>query len=402
MSQAAKKPDPSGISREELIGRARDLVPKLRERAGATEEARRLLDETERDFHDTGLFRMVQPARVGGSELDFGILIDVPAEIGRGCASSSWNLTNLGSHHWMLGMFAPAAQDAVWDRSADALVASSFIFPAGRAKRTEGGYVLSGRWPFCSGVDNSDWNMLAGMVAGEDPDEPPEHRMFLVHKSEYEIIDTWHATALRGTGSKDVSTDEVFVPEHMTLAVDDTKGGPTPGSEVNPGPLFRFPTFAAFPYCLSGVALGTALGAWDDYVGATRKRASSYTGDRLSGLQTLQIKIAEAGAMTDAAALVMRHNCAEMMEDATANRVPDIETKVKYRRDAAYTAGLCTQAVDLLFGASGGGGLYERNAMQRHFRDIHGINAHVGFNMDVAGAGYGRVMLGHEPDNPTL
>src|ERR1700751_5223763 len=129
------------------VARAGGLIPTLRERASMTEELRRLPAETERDLHDAGLFRIVQPKRVGGSEFDYVALVDCTEMLGRADASVAWNLANLASHHWMLGMFDKRAQDTVWDKDPNALIASSFIFPAGRARKAEGGYRLRGSWP---------------------------------------------------------------------------------------------------------------------------------------------------------------------------------------------------------------------------------------------------------------
>jgi len=233
-------------SHDELWGRATELLPRLKERAPRCEELRRLPDETLRDFHDTQLLRIHQPRRVGGAELEFAAVVTFGALLARACASSSWNFINFLSHHLMLGMFPPQAQDEIWGKSPDALIASSFVFPAAKARKVKDGYLISGRWPFSSGVDPSEWNMLAGL-AWLDENAPPEQRVFLLHRSQYRIIDNWYAGGLRGTGSKDVEAAEQFVPEHMTLAVADTKGGPTPGSVVNPGALFRIPVFALFP-----------------------------------------------------------------------------------------------------------------------------------------------------------
>src|ERR1700758_742620 len=141
-----------------MATRAKALIPQLRDRAARTEELRRLPPETERDLHEAGLFRIVQPKRVGGSELDYVALVDCADALGRADASVAWNFANLASHHWMLGMFDRHAQDAVWSEDADALIASSFIFAAGRARKVDGGYVLNGHWPFSSGVESCDWN----------------------------------------------------------------------------------------------------------------------------------------------------------------------------------------------------------------------------------------------------
>ena len=392
----------AGVSRAEILGRARELVPKLKERAAETEALRRLPDATERELHDAGLFRIVQPSRVGGLELDYGIMLDVCAELGRGCASAAWNVGNLASHHWMLGMFEPKAQDEVWHRSSDSLIATSLAFPAGRGQPVEGGYRVTGRWPFSSGVDNSDWDLLAATIRAEEKGPPTDFRFCLVHRSEFQVIDNWHALGLRGTGSKDVAVKDLFVPAHRTLSLRQMTGGPTPGSKVNPGPLYRMPMIALGSFVLAGSAVGNAQGALDDYVGAARKRATTYTGAQLGGFQAVQIKVAEAAASIDTALTLMRAHCAQGQAEAEAGRVPDLDTKLRWRRDAAFGVNLCTRAVDLLMGVSGAGGLYDTGVMQRQFRDAHAINAHIVYSFDVVGSVWGQHALGQLPEPPLL
>jgi 3-hydroxy-9,10-secoandrosta-1,3,5(10)-triene-9,17-dione monooxygenase len=384
------------------VARAKALVPRLRERAARTEELRRLPPETERDLHDAGLFRIVQPKRVGGVELDYVALVDCAELLGRADASVAWNFGNLASHHWMLAMFDGEAQDLVWDGAPDALIASSFIFPAGRAARVEGGYRLRGSWPFSSGVASCEWNMLASVVSSDDEADGIEYRIFLLPKSDYRILDTWDAAGLRGTGSNDVEVRDAFVPEHMTVAVSDLAGGMTPGSAVNPNPLYTLPVFSLFPYVLSGVALGNAQACLDDYVEVAQHRASTYNRTKLGDLQSTQIKIADASAKIDAARLVMRSACIEAMAEAQRGNIPDIATKTRYRRDGAFSVNLCTEAVSMLFAASGARGLFMTGVLQRQFRDAHAINSHIAFNFDAAGTNYGRVALGLPSENLTL
>jgi len=385
-----------------MVARARSLIPRLRDRASRTEELRRLPPETERDLHEAGLFRIVQPKRVGGSELDYVALVDCADAIGQADASAAWNFANLSSHHWMLGMFDRRAQDLVWGKDPNALIASSFIFPAGRARKVDGGYLLRGSWPFSSGVDSSEWNMLASVVSSDDEADGIEYRIFLLNKSDFRIKDTWNATGLRGTGSNDVEVEEAFVAEPMTVAVNDLAGGPTPGSAANPNALYALPVFSLFPYVLSGVALGNAQACLDDYVDLARHRASTYNRAKLGDLQTTQIKIAEASSKIDAARLIMRSTCIAAMADARRGSIPDIAAKTRTRRDGAYSVNLCTEAVSLLFAASGARGLYTSGALQRQFRDAHAINSHIAFNFDAAGTNYGRVALGLPSENLTL
>jgi 3-hydroxy-9,10-secoandrosta-1,3,5(10)-triene-9,17-dione monooxygenase len=385
-----------------MADRADALLPRLRDRAAHTEELRRLPAETERDLHDAGLFRILQPKRVGGAELDYVALLDCAEILARADASVAWNLANLASHHWILGMFDKRAQDLVWDKDVNALIASSFIFPAGRARKVEGGYSLRGSWPFSSGVASCDWNMLASIVSTEDEADGIEYRIFLVQKSDYRILDTWNAAGLRGTGSNDVEIRDAFVAEALSVAVNDLVGGPTPGHAVNPNPLYALPVFSLFPYVLSGVALGNAQACLDDYVDLARHRASTYNRAKLGDMQSTQIKIAEASAKIDAARLIMRSNCIEVMAAARRGDIPDMTVKTRLRRDGAYSVNLCTEAVSLLFAASGARGLFTTGVLQRQFRDAHAINSHLAFNFDAAGTNYGRVALGLPSENLTL
>src|SRR5262249_11688132 len=161
----------------------------------------------------------------------------------------AWNWANWAVHHWMLALWPRQCQDEVWGADPDVLIASAIMFPPGKATRVDGGYRLSGRWPFSSGIAQSQWDMMGGVVEGSG-----ELRMFVVPSSDYRVIDNWHAMGLRGTGSKDVEIKEAFVPEHRTLAVDASKGGPNhPGAGANPGAIYRIPCFAALPHMLIGI-----------------------------------------------------------------------------------------------------------------------------------------------------
>jgi 3-hydroxy-9,10-secoandrosta-1,3,5(10)-triene-9,17-dione monooxygenase len=381
----------------ELMARAEALVPVLRERAGRAEELRRLPDETIADLHKSGLFRILQPRRVGGSELPFRAIVELVAVIGRGCGSTAWVLANLAAHHWLLGMWPERAQNEVWGQSPDNLIGSALIFPRGRARPVEGGYRVGGRWPFSSGVDPAAWN-LVGAIVNDEEAGTSEPRIFLMPSKDYTIIDTWHVIGLAGTGSKDIAAEDVFVPDYRTLAVKEITGGPNPGSAVNPAVLYQLPAISLFAFCIAGVSLGIARGAIEYFTETTRTRTSYYTGRNLADFVTLQIHLAEATAIADAARAVILTDCDEATRIVSEGGLPSLEQRARYRRDGAYAATLCTRAVDVLFGAAGGGAIYERNPLQRAFRNVHAANAHYVLNWDINGAMYGRVVLGLSPD----
>jgi len=384
---------------EELLARAEALVPVLRERAPRAEQLRRLPDETIADLHASGLFRMLQPARVGGSELPYRALFELTAVIGQGCGSTAWVLGNLAAHHWLLGMWHPQGQDEIWDESPDSLISSALAFARGRAQRVEGGYRLTGRWPFSSGIDPSTWNIFGAIVTDEETGQS-EPRMFLVPASDYTIIDTWQVIGLAGTGSNDVEVVDVFVPAYRTLSTERIRGGPNRGSELNPGTLYKLPAVSLFAFAVAGVSLGIARGAIQHFAETTRTRRSAYTGRNIADFTNMQVHLAEAAALADAAEATVLRDCDEATRITEAGVVPSIDQRARYRRDGAFAATLCTRAVDLLFAATGGNAIYESNPIQRAFRDVHAANAHYMLNWDINGAVYGRVALGLPPDAP--
>ncbi len=389
-------------TREEMVRRACDLVPKLQQRAIETERLGYIHPDTVQDLHDTELWHVHQPIRHGGLELDFGLYVDIGEALARGCASTAWVWANLASHDWMLGMFVKEGQDEIWDEDRETLIGSALIYPCGRATRVDGGYRLSGRWPFSSGIDPSTWVLLGGMVAADDDDDEPTPRMLAVRKSDIEVIDTWDVVGLVGTGSQDVACEDLFVPEHRTLNPRDARGGPTPGSAVNAHPIYRLPLLSLFPHVIAGPILGIASGAYDDYVGEIRTKTATYNKSKLAEHTTMQLRIAEAGALIDAARLLLHSNCDEATGIAEAGVVPSGHQKVRWRRDGAYAAGMCAKAVDVVFAAAGGGANYRRNPMQRHFRDIHAAVAHIGVAWDVNGAEFGRAAVGLPHGNPNV
>ena len=389
----------AALDRETLLARAEALIPVLRERVPEAEALRRIPDESIADLVESGLIRATLPSRLGGSEAGYRTMMEIVALLSRGCASTGWVYCNLASCTFKLALWPEQAQDEIWDADKDALLTGNLIFPCGKATRVDGGYRLSGRWPFGSGIDHACANFFAAMVTGK---EPQEFRIFLVPKDEYTILDTWHASGLRGTGSNDAAVDDVFVPEYRTIDASDTRHGAAPGNAVNTGAVYRLPLFAMFFTWVGAAVLGIAEGAVEGYVEATRTRAAHYSGQRLAELGTIHVKIAEARAAVATARRVYLGNCDEATAIAEGGALPDAEARARYRAEGAYAAKLCCQAVDLITAASGGGGVYDRNPLSRAFRDIHAGSAHITQTWDPNALTYGRLALGLESDNPLL
>ena len=390
-------PDFSGIAYDEAMRRAREIVPVLRSRAQKCEDARVLLPENEALLHETGLFRYHQPRRFGGMELPFVAVVDIVAELARGCPSTAWNVGNLGCHHWILAYYEPETQHELWDKNPDVLIASSIALAAGRGRKTKDGFIVSGKWPFSSGVDNSDWNMLAVTIF--ENDSAVDWRLCLVPKSDYQVIDTWYAMGMVGTGSKDIEVKEVFVPERRALPLQRCRGGlEHPGAALNKGPLFRIPIVAAAGHPLSATVLGTAEGAFEHVLESFKTRVGTYTGAKVADFQAVQIKLARARCLIDSARSLMRESALIFQDKQDLS----IEEKLRLRAQNAFAVSQSREAVETLWSFYGANAIYTRDPLQRFLRDAQAASQHFSFNFDIAGSAYGTVALGGKYANPTL
>ncbi len=393
--------DSSQDAYQGAVAQARALIPSLRASARETQDAGRALDSVVDKLHSAGLFRIVQPKRVGGLELAPMIFFDVCSELAKGCASTSWVLGNIASHHLMLAHWPEQAQQEIWGRSPDILIGSSYVFPAGKAERVAGGYMLSGSWPFSSGIDPCEWVQLGGMVAAQG-EQPEEKRYFLLPRQSYEILETWDVAGLAGTGSKDVLVAQVFVPDYRTVSYQDVIRCTSPGLKANPQALFRFPFWAAGGYVLVSSLYGAAVGALEQFSQKARQTAAHSSGQGISSHVTLQQRLARASALLDGVELIVRRRLQDIQQMIETTGEVDPAYGVKARRDAAYCARCCVEAIDLVFDAAGGSALYSSNPLQRAWRDIHAGAANFTLQWDVVGPAYGRVMLGLPSGLPGL
>ncbi|MFY9314971.1 MAG: acyl-CoA dehydrogenase family protein [Burkholderiales bacterium] len=400
---AAVKPAPgfAGVSYDKALADTLALVPALRERAARAEAERIMLPETLADLHRAGTLRCLQPKRWGGMELDYVAFVDFAEAAARGCASTGWNVGNLLIHHWMLALYDDKAQQEVWGENPEALIASGIAYPQGSGRKVPGGFTVSGRWNFSSGVNVADWNMLACLV--KDGDKVVDHRMCLFHKSEYKVVDDWHVLGMRSTGSMTVEAKDVFIPEHRALCGYDLRGGvPFPGAAGNPGAVYRVPFSAMAAHGIGGAAVGNAQAALDLTIEAVKQRSTSYQSLKMRDIQTVQVRVGAAGARIAAARELLRSNCREAMEIARAGVQADAPTKLRLKRDLAYAAQLATEAVDILHAMAGANGIYDSYPIQRIFRDAHALAGHFSFATDAQFSAWGLASLGGEVANPTL
>ncbi len=406
MAIAVQLKEPSFASRSrpelaELKSRLAALLPEIAARAGATESARRVPPENMAALRDIGYFEIVKPARFGGFEHDFDVLVELNIELAKACASTAWVAGLLAGHQWLIASFPERAQADVWNADSNALACGSYA-PAAKAIRSEAGYVLRGRWSFASGCDNAQWALCAALLPSEAEEGKLAPAFLLVPASDYTIDDTWHVVGLAGTGSKTLVLEDVLVPAHRVLGFAETTSGATPGAALyaqNPG--FSIPMLCNIPSCLASAAVGAAAGALDDYLARTARRvtrgAVAGHNNKMAEFPTIQLRVAEAAASTDAARELLLRDLRARAHTVRAGEPVTVEDRITSRRGQAFAVSLALRAVEALNASTGGAGLDLANPVQRAWRDANAVGRHISMNWDAVGTMYGQMALGLTP-----
>ena len=387
------------LSADTLLARVQALKPVLRERAEQTDRDRRVSELTIADLRATGLFRALQPSRYGGFEFGFSDMVRMNLAVASGCGSTGWCAGQAVIHNWIMALFPVEAQDEVW-ANPDAIVASSYL-PVGKCEAVDGGYRISGQWPWASNCDNAEWFMVGAMIPPREAGLPPTPMWLVINRNEATIQDTWHSAGLSGTGSKTIVVDApLFVPAHRALPLPVINSTQAPGSVVNTNPMYRLTFAGAAPFALSSLVVGMAIGAVDAFEELARERKAVQLGGPPLALNTLthvQLALAEAAAEVDAASTLLLRDVADVEATLARGELPDVPMRIRNRRDQAYAARLASGAVNRLFEALGANVCMLSHPVQRAWRDVNVATRHISMAWPVVGAMYAQHRLGLEP-----
>jgi len=390
-----QSPDASIPTREELVARARALIPLLRERADEDEANRMVNHDTVRRMNEAGLFRVLQPKRWGGYELGQRAFAEVQMTLAEGDMSVAWIYGVIGLHNLHLGLLDDRAAQDVWGKDTSILIASPYM-PGGKATPVDGGFEISGRWAYSSGCDHCDWTFLGGFVNGN----PEDYRAFLLPRADAKIVDTWRTTGLAATGSQDIVVDKAFVPEYRTHKFIDGYNGTNPGRAWNNEPLYRMPFMLVF---MRGITSGQ-IGALQHMVDLFKAYAKDkvFMGSKTAKDPDAQFAIAAAEAGIDEMKKTMFANFEIMSEYAECSEMPPIEMRHMMRFQSASVAERCVKLAEGMLTVSGGGAVYDRSNMGRIYRNMLTGRQHAAAQYRNYGRTFGDLLFGSEVNDILL
>jgi alkylation response protein AidB-like acyl-CoA dehydrogenase len=374
---------------------ARGLGPKIRAAADEIEHGRRLPMHLVRDMQRAGMFRMAMPRAWGGPELDFLTQMRVIEALSMADASAGW-CTMIGVDGGYMTAFIDQAVAREMYRDLDSVTAVTFA-PPGKAVKTKDGFLVNGRWPFGSGCQHATWLIGHFLVFDDDtlrvgPNGLPETRFGFLPAEECEILDTWTANGLRGSGSHDWTVKDRFIPEERTFNL----AAPI---IYRQGPLYALPNLLI--YKVSGVGLGIARGAIEDFIAMASNKPMTFKSPSASKAAMLrdesfvQCTLAQAEALVSSARGFVYEAFGDLWNTLAAGDPPSLKQRARGRLAMAHGSAACLQAVELLYKANGGSSVYAGNAFDRRLRDMQTANQHTVVSLKTWEV-TGRVLLGLE------
>jgi alkylation response protein AidB-like acyl-CoA dehydrogenase len=387
---------------ETLLNAVRTLEPLIREYADEAERNRRLSQPVVAALAEAGFFRLYTPRTLGGLEVDPLTFYRVVEEIARIDGSTAWCVFIASTNPPFVKTLADQVAEEVFGRDPHVVTAGAG-FPYGKAVIRDGGYVVSGRWPYASGCQHSAWiftfcNVFVGDQMRLTESGEPEVRAVFVPAKQVTILDTWEVSGLAGTGSHDIVLEQVFVPEEHTCQFGP---GVTPPGKHFQSPLYRYPLYASVLGLLGAVALGIAQGAVDTCMELAQSKRPAGTTELLRDRPLFHLRLAEAVALVRSARAWLHAAVQQACEAVLARGQVSFEERADILLAAANATRSAASAVDIVYTAAGGTANYRRSPLQRALRDIHAVTQHI-FTAPHQFESAGRMLLGLPPLQPAF
>ncbi len=337
---------------------------------------------------------MPAPPELAAPQAPPAVTLRCAETVACGDASAGW-CVSIAATSSLLSAYLPedGAAEIFGDPEA---IAAGVWAPRGRARPVDGGFSVSGRWAYCSGIMHSDY-LFGGAVVDTGKVErsgQPVLRVVAIPRGELEIVDTWHTSGLRGTGSHDAVADDVFVPGRRTLSLLDEP-------LTIDAPLYRFPIFGFFALSIAAAALGNARGAIEELVELAGAKVGQGSRRTLAERSATQVAVAEAEASLRAARAFYYGAIDDAWRAAQRREPVAVELRAGLRLAATHAVRASANVVRSMYDLGGGTAIYEDSSLQRRFRDAYAATAH--FQVNAASWELtGRLLLGQPTQTAML
>lgn len=389
----------AALTPHELIERTTALKPLLQRHAAECERIRRPVVDVWNAIRATGCFYHFLPRKYGGLEFDVDTFLDAMLPLAEGCASTGWVTSFCVEHVWMLSQFPEQFQDEIFGGRGEQVpyvIAPGVTAPPGQAVPVDGGYRISGRWKWGTGIMNSDWVMVSCAI----PDDPERRALFCaLPTSEVMVLDTWHIDGMEGTGSHDLLIKDAFIPEYRTMNMNDMRAGTGHGARLYDNPVYRQPMtpFLGVTAAIGAVGIGRATVA--TFAEQLQQRVIPGSTIRQSDKPAAQMRLGRANVEIATAEMLLRSAVNRNVELAAGPVPATFEQRSFMRLQIAQAVEICRRAVRSLVEAAGAGAHVRGNPLQRHLRDVNVMSNHVIYDIDAASELHGRALLGMEPNS---
>lgn len=348
-----------------------ELLPEITKRADEVEDGRRLTDDLVASLRAAGCLRMLVPAEYGGLALPMPEALGVIEKLATADGSVAWSVGQVGLSQLIIGCAGKETVNAVYASGPDVYAAGA-VAPKGRASAVDGGWRVTGQWPFVTGCQHASWLYLNCVLVSDravqvSESGTPVTRIVLLPAAQAQIVDTWHTLGLRGTGSHDVAVAGAFCP--TSRAVELVEGSPEAMRAAD--------SIAQSSLIIASVAVGVATGALDDAVSlATGGKRPSLSATRLAASATFQDRLGEAHTVLRAAKALLRDEAEQAWTRACVDVPTSAQERAQTRAAAAQVTTLAAAVVDTAYGLGGGSAVYDTSPLQRRLRDVHTATQH--------------------------
>jgi len=372
-----------------ILAFARATSPLLRSRAEEAEQLRHIPQQTIDEAAQAGFFAALVPRRWGGGEVTFREFVEASRHLARGCTSSAWTLSFLALHAWLLCRFDPKFQEELFAARPYAL-APAALAPTGTARKVLGGFEVSGRWDWGTGVMHAEWVIVTAL----EETMPPVARFCVMPIGDVRVADVWHTAGMVATGSNSIVADRVFVPDYRTLITRSPL--PSAGELLHSDSTVSYPVAATLALVACTPALGAAEAAVDGFRDRMKVKLQAYSGAKQAEQAATHLRLGEATATVRAAALLWNDAIARLERLGSSKSPHGMEELAAVRLACAGVVRMANDAINGLSAAAGASAGFLSSPLQRQLRDVQMMRGHVMFDWDRAAQVAGKVALGFE------